>query len=74
MRHLSNLSFDRSARPVIRAELAAGGYTSAQIDRAMEYAHEQGACTGLDGYVLAMSRILYTDEQLADGARFCVEA
>lgn len=57
----------------IRRHIAAAGYSKEQIDAGLSYAREHGDYTAREGYILAMSRILYTDWQLADGARFSVE-
>jgi len=58
----------------IRRHIAAVGYGDAQITSGLAWATEQGFSTAREGYILAMSRILYDDGQLADGARFSVES
>ena len=44
-----------------------------QIAQGIAYAQQQGADDEQSGASLMMSRILYSDEQLEDGARFEVE-
>jgi hypothetical protein len=46
------------------------GMSDDDIERGLEYADLQGARTTREGYVLAMSRVLYTDDQLASGSVF----
>ena len=57
----------------IRRHIAAAGYTKEQIDAGLAYTREQGEYDAREGFILAMSRILYSDEQLEDGARIAVE-
>jgi hypothetical protein len=60
---------ERSATALARM-LAARGLPENEIDRGLEYVATSGAQTMREGFVLAMSRILYSDEQLAAGLRF----
>jgi hypothetical protein len=46
------------------------GLSADEIDRGLAYAEELGAATAREGFVLAMSRVLYSDAQLAAGCRF----
>ena len=57
----------------IRMQLTIAGYSAADIDAGLAYAAEQGASDTREGFVLATSRILYSDAQLADGMRFSIE-
>lgn len=59
---------------VIRRHLAAAGYDKAQADHGIAYARSKGNYSARDGYILAISRILYDDAQLENGALFEVEA
>jgi len=54
-------------------KLAAGGYSPMQIRDGLAYAVAEDATTVREAFILAMSRILYSDEQLADGARYAAE-
>jgi hypothetical protein len=58
----------------ISRHIREAGYSDAEIKAGLAYACQQGPYTAREGYILAMSRILYSDGQLADGARFSVEA
>ena len=58
-----------SARTVARF-LAERGMSDNEIDRGLHYAELHGALTIREGFVLAMSRITLSDEQLAAGMRF----
>lgn len=62
-----------AARRICR-HIAAAGYSAAQIREGICYATAQGASDAREGYILAMSRILYSPEQLEAGDRFSVEA
>ena len=46
------------------------GLSDDQIERALEYVEETGARTIREAFVNAMSRVLYSDEELAMGSRF----
>ena len=48
----------------------AGFYHADAVD-GLAWAHEQGFTTPSHGYNLVMSRILFTDDELASGKRFC---
>lgn len=50
--------------------LSEHGLSAEEVERGMEYAEAMGAGTTRDGFVLAMSRVLLTDAQLAAGVRF----
>ena len=50
--------------------MALRGCSRADIIRGLDYAAAQGVFTTKDAFVLAMSRVLYSDEQLAAGMRF----
>lgn len=50
--------------------LAEQGLPSASIEAALDYVEKIGARTVREGYELAMSRVLDSDKQLADGMRF----
>jgi len=57
---------------VIRRHIAAAGCSVGQINEGMAYAKSKGYDTAREGYILAVSRILYSDDQLADGEMFTV--
>jgi len=46
------------------------GLSEEQIDRGLEYVEASGAYTIREAFILAMSRTLYSDQELADGQRF----
>lgn len=50
--------------------LSEHGLSAEEVERGMGYAEAMGAGTTRDGFVLAMSRVLFTDAQLAAGVRF----
>jgi hypothetical protein len=50
--------------------LSGFGYSDDQIAEGLAYAQQQGAATDNQTFCLAVSRILYTDTQLSDGAMF----
>ena len=58
-----------AARTVARF-LAERGVSENDIDRGLHYAELNGARTIRDGFVLAMSRVTLSDEQLVAGVRF----
>ena len=60
-------------RRTIRRHIAAAGYGNTTISEGLAWAAEQGFTTAREGYILAMSKILYSSSQLQDGARFSVE-
>ena len=60
---------NRSTLTLMRI-LAEQGLPSASIEAALDYVEKIGARTVREGYELAMSRVLYSDKQLADGMRF----
>jgi len=55
---------------MVASLLSEQGCLEADIDRGLAYAADQGAFTAKTAFVLAMSRVLYSDEQLAAGLRF----
>lgn len=57
----------------IRRHIAAAGYSANAIRKGLDYAKSEGASSAREGYILAMSRILYSDGQIAMGDRFIVE-
>lgn len=60
----------RAAYASVRRKLARSGHTKTQIAYGLAYAKSQGAVGSDEVFTLAVSRILYTDDQLADGALF----
>jgi hypothetical protein len=64
---------DANTRSRIRRHIANAGYSATAIRQGLDYAKAEGATTGPEGYILAMSRILFTDDDLARGVRFSVE-
>ena len=50
--------------------LAERGLSEEQIDRGLEYVEASGAYTIREAFILAMSRSIYSDEELAGGQRF----
>lgn len=58
---------------VIRRHIYAAGYTKKDVDLGLAYAKSQGDYTAREGYILAMSRILLSEDQLQRGIRFAVE-
>lgn len=50
--------------------LSEHGLSAEEVECGMDYAEAMGAVTTRDGFVLAMSRVLFTDAQLAAGIRF----
>jgi len=60
---------DSSTRTVARF-LTERGVFEADIDRGLHYAKRHGARTVREGFMLAMSRITLSDEQLQAGMRF----
>ena len=51
--------------------LAEQGVAAESIEAGLDYVEQVGARTVREGYELAMSRVLYTDAELAAGRRFC---
>ena len=54
----------------VTAALTEAGYSADQIKQGLAYADTQDAEMDNDAYCSAISRILYSDEQMADGAVF----
>ena len=46
------------------------GLSDDEIDRALEYVEASGAYTIREAFVLAMSRTMYSDQELAAGQKF----
>lgn len=59
-----------NANRVIRHHLTLAGYSPSEIKTGITYAASKGDYGAREGFVLAVSRILYSDDQLADGAVF----
>jgi len=55
---------------LVASLLSEHGCSEADIDRGLAYAADQGAFTAKTAFVMAMSRVMYSDEQLAAGLRF----
>ena len=60
----------QNQRRTIRTTLAAAGHAPEQIAAALTWASGHKSDDVIENYNLAMSRLLYTDEQLAAGVRF----
>jgi hypothetical protein len=58
------------ARSQIRRRCYANGYTPQQVTNGIWFAYGAGATDAETGFVLAMSRILYSDAQLREGVRY----
>ena len=54
----------------IKRRLLLAGYARPQIKAGLTYAQEQDAATYDGALNLALTRILYTDAEIADGARW----
>lgn len=63
---------NRSTLTLMRI-LADQGMPSDAIEAGLDYVEQIGARTVREGYELAMSRVLYSDVQLAEGMRFRAE-
>ena len=63
---------NRSTLTLMRI-LAEQGVSSEAIEAGLDYVEAVGARTVREGYELAMSRVLYSDVQLAEGMRFRAE-
>lgn len=57
----------------IRAHCQAAGYSVDEIERGLLYAYNTRFSSDDEALSLVISRMLYGDDQLADGARFTVE-
>jgi hypothetical protein len=53
--------------------IAEARYPAREIERGLAYAEPQGATTDYDLFELTVSRILSSDEHLAEGARSSAE-
>jgi hypothetical protein len=49
--------------------LSEHGLSAKEIERGMDYVESMGAGTTCEGFVLAMSRVRFTDAQLSAGVR-----
>ena len=58
-----------SVRTLMRL-LSGYGLSDEEVERGMDYVEIIGARTVREGFELAMSRVLFSDEQLAAGSRF----
>ena len=58
-----------TARNVVRL-LVDCGYSDGEIDYGLDYAETEGARTMMECFTLAVSRLIYSDEQLAAKMRF----
>ena len=63
---------NRSTLTLMRL-LAERGLSTKEIDAGLDYVEDVGARTVREGYELALSRVLYSDAQLAQGMRFTAE-
>ncbi len=57
----------------VTAWIAERGYSNDAIKQGLAYANEHDAGSDTEAASLAMARILYSDGQLEDGAKFEVE-
>lgn len=57
----------------ITAHLTDAGYSDAQIKQGLAWAEQQGWSDDDEALSLTLTRILYDEHQIADGARFAVE-
>ena len=60
----------RNTLRALRRRIEEPGYTRQEADCGIRWACEQGFESTDEGFMFAMSRILYDDGQLNDGARF----
>ena len=56
----------------VRRQIQAAGYSAKEASTGLRYAKDHDAADAREGLSLAMSRILYSDDDLADGARYGV--
>ena len=61
---------DPNKHDAARNYILRAGYTDAQADQGIAYAEQEGAIEPHDVAALALCRILYTDEQIAEGEDF----
>jgi hypothetical protein len=57
-------------RDRVHAHCAPAGYSAKEIDDGLAYAYRTGFSSDDEALSLTISRILYSDSQLADGARY----
>ena len=62
-----------NAHRVIRRHISVAGYSRKHVDYGISWAEKIGYASTREGFILAVSRILYDDAALADGSRFAVE-
>lgn len=65
--------FSFADRATVRRRCTAAGYSPQQITNGLWFAYGAGATDAETGFVLTMSRILYSDAQLRDGVRYTVQ-
>ena len=65
-------AYEIGTERTIRTRIRARGYPTAQAVYGLAWANAQGFTSADEGLSLAMSRIVYDDEALANGARFAV--
>ena len=61
---------DPNKHDAARNYILRAGYTDAQADRGIAYAEQAGAIEPHNVAGIAICRILYTDEQIAEGVAF----
>lgn len=63
---------DSTARIEIRRHACAAGYSPHSVEHGIKWAEALGATSAREGYILTLSRIVYTPERLATGARVAI--
>ena len=63
-------AYEIGTERTIRSRIRARGYHTAQAVYGLAWANEQGFTSADEGLSLAMSRILFTDDDLAQGIRW----
>lgn len=63
-------AYDFGTERTIRGRIRAAGYHTSQVVSGLAWAQEQGFTTLDQGYERAMSRILFSDDDLAQGIRW----
>ena len=66
------MNMERKTHAAIPARCMEAGYSEGQVRDGLEWADGEGAVYEDEGSMSCMSRILYSDGQLADGERFPV--
>lgn len=64
------MSDTNPAREEVIIRLRATGYWPSDIEKGLAFADAEGATTNEEIFTACLSRILYSDEQLANGARY----